>query len=176
MRLPRSSVGRPLAAFEGVTSLRCVTCQRERATQHLMGERERPTTRAKASKRQLLACDAEPRAPSLMPRSSIRNATRSKVALWSSVKVTLPCSVTRMEPFGVNYQDPVVGRHTRIGLLSRARCSRARPTSYGADDNNEEVPRVPGHSKAPQYRLARQYSGHDALPADCKFPWQPIAA
>src|SRR6478736_1417704 len=47
-------------------------------------------------------------------------------------------------------------------------------TSYGADD--EEVPRVPGHSKARQQYLARQYSGHDALPADCKFRWQPIAA
>jgi hypothetical protein len=38
------------------------------------------------------------------------------------------------------------------------------------------VPRVPGHSKARQQCLARQYSGHDALPADCKFRWQPIAA
>ena len=57
---------------------------------------------------------------------------------------------------------------------SPARCSRSRPTSYCADD--EEVPRVPGHSKARQQCLARQYSGHDALPADCKFRWQPIAA
>jgi hypothetical protein len=49
------------------------------------------------------------------------------------------------------------------------RCSRARPTSYRDDD--EEVPRVPD-SKARQKCLARQYSGHDALPADCKSPWQ----
>jgi hypothetical protein len=35
---------------------------------------------------------------------------------------------------------------------------------------------VPGHSKARQYCLARQYSGHDASPADCKVPWQPKTA
>ena len=33
---------------------------------------------------------------------------------------------------------------------------------------------MPGHSKARQQCLARQYNGHDALPADCKFPWQII--
>jgi hypothetical protein len=31
-------------------------------------------------------------------------------------------------------------------------------------------------SKARQRCLARRYSGHDALPADCKVPWQLIAA
>jgi hypothetical protein len=35
--------------------------------------------------------------------------------------------------------------------------------------------RVPD-SKARQYCLARRYSGHDALPADCKVPWQLIVA
>ena len=33
---------------------------------------------------------------------------------------------------------------------------------------------MPGHSKVRQYCPARQYSGHDALPVDCKFPWQLI--
>jgi hypothetical protein len=55
---------------------------------------------------------------------------------------------------------------------------RALPTPWRADDDdNEQVaPRVPGHSKARQHCLARQYSGHDALPADCKFPSQSIVA
>ena len=44
--------------------------------------------------------------------------------------------------------------------------------TVGADD--EEVPRVPVHSKARQECLAGQYSGDDALPADCKVPWQTI--
>jgi hypothetical protein len=42
------------------------------------------------------------------------------------------------------------------------------------DADDDEVPRVPGHSKARQKCLARQYSGDDALPADCKVPWHPI--
>ena len=42
-------------------------------------------------------------------------------------------------------------------------------------DDDEEVPRVPRlHSKARQNCLARQCSGYDALPADCKFPWRPM--
>ena len=40
----------------------------------------------------------------------------------------------------------------------------------GGDD--EAVPRVQD-SKARQTCLAEQYSGHGALPADCKCPWHP---
>jgi hypothetical protein len=65
------------------------------------------------------------------------------------------------------FDDPAIEGETG----KPAPCSRARPTSYGADD--EELPRVPD-SKARQKSLARQYSGHDALSADCKFPWQPM--
>jgi hypothetical protein len=41
--------------------------------------------------------------------------------------------------------------------------------------NDEEVPRVQD-SKARQTYLAGQYSGHDALPADCKCPWHKAMA
>ena len=44
-------------------------------------------------------------------------------------------------------------------------------SSYRADD--EKVSRVPD-SEARKKCLARQYSGHDALPADRKFPSQPM--
>jgi hypothetical protein len=58
-----------------------------------------------------------------------------------------------------------LGRARETGKPARG--CRARPTSY------EEVRRVPD-SKARQQCLARRYSGDDARPADCKFPWQPI--
>jgi hypothetical protein len=44
--------------------------------------------------------------------------------------------------------------------IAFARAQALRVTSYGADE--PEAPRVPGHSKARQNCLARQYSGHDA--------------
>jgi hypothetical protein len=48
-----------------------------------------------------------------------------------------------------------------------------KPTFYDADGEKvRRVLRALG-SKARQQYPARQYSGHDALPADCKFPWQP---
>ena len=60
---------------------------------------------------------------------------------------------------------------TTLAELIAERDAKIGPTSYRADD--EEVPLVPD-SKARQECLARQYSGDDALPAVCKFPWQPI--
>ena len=67
-------------------------------------------------------------------------------------------------------------RRTDLKLVSdllRWRVSRLR---LSCADDDEQVPRVPvpEHSKARQYCLARQYSGHDALPVDCKFPSSPI--
>ena len=43
----------------------------------------------------------------------------------------------------------------------------------GGDD--EAVPRVQD-SKARQTCLAEQYSGHDALPADCRYQWHTAMA
>ena len=111
---------------------------------------------------------------------------RSKAALHNGLTID-NCRLAAEVDSGADDRGiavaPIVslaGKHTRLPqaatTLGRAcetgkpaRCSRAGPTSYRAD---EEVPRVPD-SKARQKWLARQYSGHDALPADCKFPWQP---
>jgi hypothetical protein len=58
------------------------------------------------------------------------------------------------------------------GSPPRGRSEFAQPSPISYRDDEEEVPRVQ-RSKARQNRLARQCSGHGALPADCKFPWQP---
>jgi hypothetical protein len=56
-----------------------------------------------------------------------------------------------------------------MGAVGLAALVANAVSSYHADD--EEVPGVPD-SEARKKCLARQYSGHDALPADCKFPSQ----
>ena len=58
-----------------------------------------------------------------------------------------------------------------MGAVGLAALVANAVSSYRADD--EEVPRVPD-SEARKKCLARQYSGHDALPADRKFPSQPM--
>jgi hypothetical protein len=55
---------------------------------------------------------------------------------------------------------------------SRREMDRAFSCPIIVRSYREEVPRVQD-SKARQSCLAGQYSGHDALPADCKCPWQP---